>query len=380
MDLKKNTKNYSPLPAEIELILALLRPSVDEKRVACLTDRSISWETTLVFGKNNGVLPLLHCVIEKLHPAIKNRLPELLRTTCQKYYDANLFRVLHLWKQFLLAFDHLREHAIEIIPLKGIIFAQHIYSDPAMRQIAADIDALVKKENLHQAITLLQTRGYHISDQSEDNAVCLIGPNDVRFELHTEIMPAWLNRISANLLWERARAYEIDTRTLRILSPEDTLASYPLQIRFHLPQLHLFRFLDIDRMLRNNQHTLDWDYLLSRAASWGSYHSLLFSIRICYILFDSPTPPPILKLLHTRISATGLYYGLFQKQLLRSYHSPYGSKHTTSSFSSALLKIILLGNIRDCAVMLWHKINNVWHHKKNTDKKTQYNPLLQGRA
>ena len=89
----------------------------------------------------------------------------------------------------LFAYDEIKaaleEAEIPFIPLKGAILRDY-YPEPWMRT-SCDIDILVRKEQLNDAVAALQEKGYKASGKLNYHDISLYSPSGVHLELHFSI-------------------------------------------------------------------------------------------------------------------------------------------------------------------------------------------------
>ena len=98
----------------------------------------------------------------------------------------------------------LEENKIEHIPLKGAVLRAH-YPQPWMRT-SCDIDILVKKDELKQAITVLFKELSYKKEQENSHDVQLWAPSGVHLELHFNLVEERYKPESVRILesvWDR---------------------------------------------------------------------------------------------------------------------------------------------------------------------------------
>jgi Uncharacterised nucleotidyltransferase len=119
----------------------------------------------------------------------------------------------------------LGERGIPVMPLKGVLFQQILYTDPADRGLC-DVDVLVPERRFAEAIGLLLDRGFRPWSAGPSwIEAALLSPRGLPLDLHRRIFCAWRYRISTDDLFRRASLdTELIGAPLWIMHPEDTLA------------------------------------------------------------------------------------------------------------------------------------------------------------
>ena len=287
------------LSPEIKFLLLSSRTSLDENSVAGLLDLStggLDWEKILSLSIYHGTAPLIYHSIAASIP-LKKAVPEKSLETLKNYYYATLYRTLKLWKEFCDIHDSFKNLRIEIIPLKGIILGNTLYHNPALRSIFADIDILVRQNDIGKAILAMKEIGY-IQTSYNPSHMYTFRKGQYLVELHWLFLPSGLNRINTEELWERAKKVTVDNRNLAVLSWEDTLLTLSLQIRHDWPNIKLFRFCDINEILTQHKDALDWEYLARASKKSCIKNTVGFAIYAAGVLFNNGLPKQAHNLFH----------------------------------------------------------------------------------
>lgn len=105
----------------------------------------------------------------------------VLRQTCERLQMAAILRYERLCFALKEIADVLSEARIAFLPLKGTVLRQY-YPEPWMRT-SADIDILVRAEDLDDAVLALEKKGY-MQKETEPPVVCFLSEAGVHLELH----------------------------------------------------------------------------------------------------------------------------------------------------------------------------------------------------
>lgn len=254
----------------------------------------IDWPALVERALRNGVAPLVY---RRLREAAHVP-PIVLDPLRQAYYQnaaANTLRIHELGQ----VIGALEAAGIPAIVLKGPALALTIYSDPALRVIG-DLDLLVRREQVEQAIAALQPLGYgppereppypleylsrfgrHMQLQRHDRAGTL--DLEVHWTLIGELWAGAVTAIDIEGLWARALPLHEDGWRACQLSPADML----LHLALHATLMHGFTelglrvYVDVDRLVRH--HTAAYQ----AGPFWAQAIALARAQRLATILYTT---------------------------------------------------------------------------------------------
>ncbi len=198
-------------------------------------------------------------------------------------------------KQVLQAFD---EEGIEAILLKGAMM-EGIY--PAGLRPFCDIDLLIRRRKLHQAMEVLGDLGYRArgrglchGEEDLHSAVAPVksGRIPTQIDLHWLLGPAYSfeGRVKAKGLWQRAREAEIAGLRALVLCPEDALLHSCLHLFKHHGLDWLASACDIAELIRHYQGALDWEAFLKRVFESRVCLPVRYSLQRTVDLFHPAVP------------------------------------------------------------------------------------------
>jgi len=125
--------------------------------IEALINQPIDWKTFENAATWHGVAPLafnrLRNIQDRQHLSIQ------CFETLKLEYRNNLIRNTIIFAELEKIVDTLGEHSIPVVLLKGAAITRMIYKDIGLRPMS-DIDILVKKEDLYQAVQAIEGCGY----------------------------------------------------------------------------------------------------------------------------------------------------------------------------------------------------------------------------
>jgi hypothetical protein len=196
----------------------------------------------------------------------------------------------------------MRARNIPVTPLKGTHLAERLHHALDGRQ-SGDIDVLVQESDLEAARAVLRQMGYEwstgVTAGIEDHPFHGVpfvrhGPTcTFVVELHWGLSDPRFITVDYDQLWRRILAQTGSEATLRPLPNEELLVFLAL----HLPKhdLGVLRLLaDIDRLVRLEGATLEWDYVISLAQRWNVAGLLYFALDRSKGFLETPVPGAVI--------------------------------------------------------------------------------------
>ncbi len=303
----------SALAPEDQLLLLLARgnllPLVQEQALA-LVATPLRWNLIVERAKAQEVYPLLYRNLATLgFPGV----PEQARAQLHSLSIINVLKNTLLSKELVRVLTLLGEAGVPVIPLKGVALAESLYGDITLR-VCADIDILVPRPMVLQALNLLLARGYNPEFTEQfffdlllrSHIEYALERDDRQFryllELHWGLLWGlpW-DQAATEEIWAEARPADCFGIPAYTLSPEWELLFLAVHAARHQCQ-GLKWLVDIDVIC--STWRIDWDKVREKAARAGWEEAVRLTLSACHALFDTPIPanfsmgalPPWLKL------------------------------------------------------------------------------------
>lgn len=277
--------------------------SEDTDDLPALLRAGIDWDLFVRLLHWHRLVPQAFAALQRLGP---EALPAPVRHALQAHVQHNLQRNLALTAELVRLVQRLQAHDIRVLPLKGPTLAVYAYGSLGLRH-AGDLDILVPRPALRQAIQVLQGLGY----------ACLQGRLAA---LNASQEAAYLAHANEWTLWCEARQMTVDLHwafeRLRPLFPTDidTIWSHLTSLALAgtavpcLPDAELLLYLcthgskhmwlrlcwlyDV-AILVQRRPDLPWQRLVQQAATWRTLRPLLHGVVLAHELFGSALPAPI---------------------------------------------------------------------------------------
>jgi len=240
----------------------------------------------------------------------------------EQIYWNNASRYLWLRQGLVESVSRLAKKGISCVVLKGMHLAVELYNNPGYRTVG-DIDLLVAREDIPEALAILAEMGLKTRDKKDDKIFEVFGENtewslgefilktdgDLYLDLHWHLLPiVWLRpfyKIKMDDFWQDLRPIHMGEYSGAYqLSPTHNLIYLCVHLGLHgLGSIR--RLLDIDLFVRKLGSDPEWDWakFVDWCVKWEvksiTYHVLCFAVE----LFGTPVPQPVLAQLNPGIFA-----------------------------------------------------------------------------
>jgi hypothetical protein len=192
-----------------------------------------------------------------------------------------------------------KDNGITLIALKGLALINDVYDDIALRPMA-DVDFLIKKEDLNKAECLLLSIGYQrgMPCWERKSHLALFSENkSISIEPHWDIVPPESPlKVDTDGLWQRSRLIRVKDNQMRIFSVEDML----LHLCIHVSLQHKFEagfipFCDIARVIHTYRDKIDWLAVIERAYQWHAVKCVYLALLITQEFVGGEIPDKVIK-------------------------------------------------------------------------------------
>jgi len=289
-------QNFNPLSA----LLKILQPGLPlDESYDLVQNWSIQeWEALVKEADLQLITPLLYPLITELQKNYSIICP--VRDHIYQRYIAVAARNTLAMHDTEILVDKLCEEDIEIAGLKGIYLLEHVYGNIGVRSMA-DIDVLVKKENLARSYELMRELGYQAStyfslyDQNID--IKHLPPlqkdrNSPVVELHWTILEEDEPfTIDPKAIWERVKPVKVANSEVFTLGLEDLILHLCLHLTYqHYLNLGLRGLMDIAMVIHRFQNEIDWQKLIAISQSWSSQKVTALTLKLVETQLNVPIP------------------------------------------------------------------------------------------
>jgi hypothetical protein len=280
---------------EERLILALLRsvlraPPDVRTQTSPGTDE-VDWDRLVLVAKLHGVLPLVHHALVEIE---EGRVPTDGLRAVREGAEQAIRRSLGLTASLLQLLDLLSQSGIEVVPWKGPVLSQALWSDVGIRQYV-DLDLLVRRGEVERAGEVLLGSGFRylvpVPRGQEANYVDRNGElefvrnaDGLTVEVHWAILPSYYaSAMDPNGLWDRLETVQLAHRTVPSLAAEDLLIALSIHGFKHKFE-RLEWVIDIARLL-DVRPDLDWEAVRERTREAGSQRIVRVAVGLARRLF-----------------------------------------------------------------------------------------------
>jgi hypothetical protein len=214
-------------------------------------------------------------------------------------------RTLALSTELATILRALERAGIACAPLRGIALAERLYDDVCARP-AGDIDLLVRRADLDAVETTLGALGYRAVDRRAGFAREFSYTLEMARDAHGGVVvephwtlayPPFVDALDMARVWARCRPGRVTGQSALLLASEALLLNLCLHLVHKAPHVPLLWLLDVDRLVRREAGTIDWDELcmLARGARVGRQAAL--ALHAVATVLGTPVPPAAMEAL-----------------------------------------------------------------------------------
>lgn len=260
-----------------------------------LVEAGLDWDRLWDLGHRHDVLPLLS---QSLPAAAGDAVSTTWLEQAVRRRHVTLLHNGRMATALERVLDALAAAGVPAMPVKGLVVAEQLYGDLALRG-AADLDVLVHPADLPAGREVLVELGYW--QRPEPTFTALVhefhdppwyvgtGSDQVRLELHWNLWADRFFRSDIDGLWSRAAAGSLLGRPARLLSLEDTLLH--LAIHRSRSALRLRWNCDIAELVRRRGDEVDWAAVAERADRIGARTATWIVLSMAERFLGAATPP-----------------------------------------------------------------------------------------
>jgi hypothetical protein len=275
------------------------------KDSGCAQLSESEWEAVALSAAKHGLRPLLYERLAFNTSLVK--VPDKVLAPLREAFLTNGLRNALLYRDLEQVVGAFRQKGLPVIVLKGAHLAPTVYQIIASRPMA-DIDLLVKPNDLEKAAVTLLENGYsfevepgrietwRLQHPGSHHLPSFSKPPHPRLELHWVISAPPLS-VEAPDVWQEARLANLAGVEARVLSPEDLLIHLCLHARLHQFSQGLRPVCDLSAALHHYQSKLDWSKVIRRSNAWHAQRCVYVGLWLGKQLMRAPVPDCVLRAL-----------------------------------------------------------------------------------
>lgn len=295
-----------PFSKENRLLLSCITSKLDEQaahRAVEILAKRLDWNYLLQTAEQSGVAAVFFYNLRQIgaEPVIPQKIwQELTRAYHRVGFKNSIF-----YAELGGVLRALKEVGVEAILLKGAALAEEVWKNVALREMA-DIDLLVRKEDLRKADATLSNLGYIHHEEHKDNEWYLENHHHlapfykpgvgIYVEIHHSLsFPNRFFRFNTEGVWERAQTIKLGDAQALVLSPEDLISHLCL----HLSGFDYFvgkikNLADICEVIDYCAPRIEWDLILANANKGGYARLIFYPLRFAHDIFGAAVDKQVL--------------------------------------------------------------------------------------
>lgn len=299
---------------EDRLLLDCCRSEIDDKIKKRLTEserKGADWNFFLEKARENGISALVYSRLKAVNKDC-SLIPAIIFEELKKDYYLNAAKNSLILEELGKALETFRRAGFQVMALKGAALAEKVYGNIALRPMA-DVDLLVRKENLISLDEKLKMLGYWPADMpvndidfSSTYLTTLdyqkTSGNSASFHIHWHFVnstipsESYIKNIKIENIWKDAEKTSV--------AGVETLAMAPHHLLIHLSE-HSLRvthslskfifFCDINEATNSYLKRLDWDRLIKECFSFNLNRMVYISLYLTSEFLGTKIPEDVLR-------------------------------------------------------------------------------------
>jgi hypothetical protein len=256
------------------------------------------WLTTTnlddVEGGSYRLLPLLYKRLSKTG----QDLPHLEKI--KGIYRQNLYKNSLLFHKFAAILVELKKQEIPVIVLKGIALVAAYYEDTGIRPMS-DADFLIREEDVERTLHYFKEQGWQEKNGSwldkpvkHIHSLDLISPDHYETDIHWRAFYQCPWDRADEDLWKQTEDVSFKGSKIQILNPTlQILHNCAHGIKWN--SISSIRWIvDVLMVMKKRPDAIDWDLLVSEAASRNLGLTMFYALNFLKNEFDAPVPEDVL--------------------------------------------------------------------------------------
>jgi len=307
-----------------------------QESLRALLRAPICWKNLLDLAVHHGVQPLLYQSLSKVGESV----PATEMRALAQGHQANLHKALFLSRELIGIVNQLSGSGIEVMPYKGVILAETLYGDIALRQ-AGDIDLFIRSADLPRIRESVHELGYvphmFLSDAEEQAQLksgyeCAFDSAAGRnlLEVQWAIQPRFYAvDFDMDGLFRRGVIASVAGRPMKTPSAEDLFVVLSLHAAKHVWG-RLIWLCDLGRLMQ--LRSLNWNWIGTQAKELRIVRILRVGMLLANRLLAAPIPA---------IADASLPQDFTAVELADEFQRRIASHETHSTESAAYFRLML---------------------------------------
>lgn len=271
----------------------------------------LNWAYFFARAKTEGVVSLVYSALSKIGHT-RTIVPKHIWEEMESYYYLVAVRNTLLYQKLADILASFNKAGIEVMLLKGAALAANVYGNVALRPMA-DVDLLVKKENLSCVDATLKNIGYSSIDRSVEEIkprlVSYLTTFDyqnsaqdspslhIHYHFVNSTIPthSYIDKIKIEKIWQEAGQVEILGVKTLVMAPHQLLihlAEHSLRVTHSFSRLSYF--CDINEAINFYRKRLDWNRLVNQSFEFNLNRMVYFSLYFTAKFLNTAIPEEIL--------------------------------------------------------------------------------------
>lgn len=294
-----------------------------------LIEKKPDWDSISEKVLQSDIAPLAYDNLSRLK---NSKIPPRFLEKLKGVYYYVLVRNQFIQEAFYKISNLFSAEGLSVLALKGLFMLDIIYENTGLRSLA-DIDLLVKKNDLGRVCRLLQENGYKRLGEYPGQILYFKDGDlpeerfkNILIEVHYDLnLPQPLS-ISTGFLWHNLMTKKVKGLAMLYPSLENNIIYAALHFFHHFADVFIYQdrfqgafpslksILDIHEIISRKQEAIDWDYILEFCRVNKAGYVIYLSLYLARLYFMTPVP---------KAFADKIKPSFFRRMILKFFLSDY---------------------------------------------------------
>lgn len=352
---------------EEQLLICCARTSLskdNQDEIRKLVSNDLDCEYLLQMGKAHGLAPLLYYHLHRIDR--DHQIPRPIMDQLHNIYYSNLARNILLYNESSRVLKSFEEKGIPVVALKGIVLAEFVYKNVALRPMA-DVDLLIQKRNLSEITKTLFKLGFEILPQEKRATIKYMNEShfvkrqenlrhlpiliiNIHWDLTAPVRFKGATKINTQQMISKVRPGKVACSNILVMASEDQILWVIYHATFQHPFIGLLQLCDVAELIKLKENELNWQVLLKTSRNGRIVTATYYLLSSAKKLLEAPIPDWVLKALTPNLLKRSLLDTLVIK-------SGFLIKCPTYSVASRyLLQALMLDKMVNTLSLLWKAV------------------------
>ena len=291
--MESSNKEWSFLIKICDLFIA------KNKDLQVVIPEGLDWDKFIELATHHRVLSIVYDQLVKIDKDVPNYIHKQLAN----YFKARTKFNLTLTSELIILLKLFKEKGLGIIPYKGVLLSHFVYGNLGTRP-SADIDIMVREEELDEIIKYLDDHQYEVPEKLDSklwksyranncelSILKFVGDKNISIDTHWKIANRMLQMdVGYRQMKKESTIVDFFGQKINFLNPEALLIITSMHHFGKEKMVHLKQLIDLAMIVKHYGEKLDWEKVVSLSKQWKVFKLTMSSLMMVAELLEMKYP------------------------------------------------------------------------------------------